>query len=455
MASSSVSASAYVPPPPLTDDGNDDEEEGSFTVPARGTFERVGAPPLALTRICDLTAHQGKLYSAHANQPLGTDGATINVYDPSTSFAVGFDWNRRGEPTKGGGAGQGFLRVHRVAGSAAGVTAREVAEPAGADPTTRARLFVPDADPPYGGLGMVDWGAEGFVFVSDFDGKFARARMPKHMAPLPPTREGKAGALVLPRAYHVLDTIRWRGAMWASTGSVPPNAQAWRGPSPGALHRINEHYTRMVYAVDYPNPYRDGVWRLTYMVRYRGKLLAGIQDYDGLDPNDYVEIDCPSCESADATPSIDGASTLTVRPKRVTTAGTAQTLRWYADRRGRLYWIARNAEGTLLRVTDDGERWQVIDLPAEAGRPTDVMQVGERLLVLAEAGLFAADARDPSFTQVAPAPTVNVKGKRGVEERSLFAQDDWFCAAPMAVLGDTLYAGTQRGGALVRLVPAP
>ena len=139
-------------------DGNDDvEDPGTGSAPASGRFEKVGTPPLALTRICDLTAFGDALYAAHANQPLGTDGATITRYRPSDTkrpFAVAFDWNRPGEPTKGGGAGQGFLRVHDIGG----------------------RLFVPDADPPYNGLGLVEYGTEGYVFVSDRTGAFAPPR---------------------------------------------------------------------------------------------------------------------------------------------------------------------------------------------------------------------------------------------------------------------------------------
>jgi hypothetical protein len=94
---------------------------------------------MALQRICDLTALGDALYASHANQPLGTDGATITRYQPDDAkrpFAVAFDWNRPGEPTKGGGAGQGFLRVHAIGG----------------------RLFVPDTDPPYAGFGIADPG---------------------------------------------------------------------------------------------------------------------------------------------------------------------------------------------------------------------------------------------------------------------------------------------------------
>lgn len=398
-------------PAQLDPDGNDDPEDpGTGELPATALFERVGRSRLSLKQICDLTPFGDALYAAHAYQPLGLDGATITRYraddDPSKAIMVAFDWNRPGEKQTGGGAGQGFLRVHAIGG----------------------RLFVPDADPPYNGLGLAEFGTEGYVFVSDKEGAFARARMPGHLAPLAPDPEGKAGAAVLPRAYHVIDTIRFRGRYYASTGSVPPKQPAWSGPSPGALHVASADLARWTYEIDYPNPWRDGVWRLTFMVRFRDRLYAGIQDYDGREPNDYVVFDPPA-----------GATTITrehVRPMRVT-SGTAQTLRWYADS-GKLYWIASSSEGVLLRVTEDGDRWKVIDLPADAGRPTDLVRWRGSLVVLTERGLWKLGERVERIAEV-------------TDKKSPFALVDVFCAAPLAVYRNELYAGGQRDGSLWKL----
>ena len=296
----------------VDDDGNDDPEDpGEGHAPASGRFEKVGTPPLALTRICDLTPLGDALYMSHANQPLGTDGATITRYRPSDEkrpFTVAFDWNRIGEPTKGGGAGQGFARVHAIDG----------------------RLFVADNDPPYNGLGLVENGTEGYVFVSDEHGVFAPPRAPHYRPPAAPdltTREGHGGAGVLPRAYHVLDVVKFRGAYFASTGSVPPNERAWRGPSPGALHRANADGSRWIYETDYPFPYENGVWRLTFMVRFRDRLYAGIQDYDGREPNDYVYFTPDTSETEPRLRHED------LHAVRVTPRGAAGTLRWWVDTR--------------------------------------------------------------------------------------------------------------------------
>jgi hypothetical protein len=404
---------------PIDPDGDDDAvDPGVASVPSSLRFERVGRPPLALQRICDLTPLGDALYASHANQPLGTDGATITRYRPDDDkhpFSVAFDWNRPGEPTKGGGAGQGFLRVHAIGG----------------------RLFVPDTDPPYAGLGIADRGTEGYVFVSDREGAFAAARMPGHRPPLPPTQglEGRAGAGVLPRAYHVIDVIRFRGRYYASTGSVPPTERAWRGASPGALHVASETWDRWTYEVDYPFPWKDGVWRLTYLVRFRDRLYAGIQDYDGREPNDFV-VFSPAA----------GAGFIAredAHPTRVTQRGAALTLRWYADA-GKLWWIAfEHGGGVVLRVTDDGETWRAVPLPADAGWPSDVLRWRGAVVALTEWGLWRVDV-DP------PVALARVEGKK-----SPFPVDDAFCAAPLAVFRGALYAGSQRDGSLWRLVPAP
>lgn len=423
-------------------DGNDDDEDpGAGALPAVARWERVGTPPLALTRICDLTPFRGSLYAAHANQPLGTDGATITRYRPDDAqrpFRVAFDWNRPGEPVKGGGAGQGFVRV-RAIGS---------------------RLFVPDADPPYGGLGLVDWGTEGYVFVSDAEGAFAPPRAPHFRPP--------ASAGVLPRAYHVIDVIRYRGALYASTGSVPPTERAWNGPSPGALHRASDDGARWTYEVDYPYPWQNGVRRLTYLVRFKGRLYAGIQDFDGRDPHDFVVFTPPAAEP--------GKKTVLRRedahPTRITRKGASGTLRWWVDRRAtppRLYWLAWTADGIVLRVTVDGDHWAALDLPEGAGAPTDVTRFRDAVVLLTTQGLYrldgaaidgpadvaamhgVADARATLVAPVSP-PVVADAGTRAKAPKSPFEVSDFFCVAPLAVLNDVLYAGGQRGGSLWRLV---
>ena len=230
MPAASAPAAVDTSPAQLDPDGDDDPTDtGQPPLPVGLRFERVGRPPMALQRICDLTPLGDALYASHANQPLGTDGATITRYRPDDAghpFAVAFDWNRSGEPTKGGGAGQGFLRAHAIDG----------------------RLFVPDTDPPYAGLGLVDPATEGYVFVSDASGAFARARMPGHRPPAAPEpgHDGKPGAGVLPRAYHVIDVVRFRGRLLrVDRLGAPERARLERTIAGSAARR-----RRLVGAVD-------------------------------------------------------------------------------------------------------------------------------------------------------------------------------------------------------------
>jgi hypothetical protein len=417
-------------PAQLDPDGNDDTEDvGAGSLPAVAHFERVGRAPLALRRICDLTVFHDSLYAAHANDPLGTDGATLTRYrpiddtdgpngGPKSPFSIAFDWNRPGEPTGGGGAGQGFLRVHAIDG----------------------RLFVPDADPPYNGFGISEGGTEGFVFVSDGQGKFARAMGEHFRPPAAPTADGGAGAAVLPRAYHVLDVIRFRGRFYASTGSVPPTERAWRGASPGALHVANASLSRWTYEVDYPYPWQDGVWRLGFMVRYKDRLYAGIQDYDGREPNDYVTFAPPPDATVIGHNDVHGV--------RVTPTGAAFTLRWFADQ-GRLYWIVLQRDGVgALRVTEDGDNWNTVALPAEGGRPTDIARFRDGLVVLTERALYRIDGGAHGMVPIGVIAPV-------LGKHPPFEQTDAFCASPLAVYRNELYAGGQRDGSLYRLAPGP
>jgi hypothetical protein len=397
-------------------DGNDDvEPEGEGPFPAKGHFEKVGRAPISLRQICDLTPLGDALYAAHALSPLGADGATLSRYRPSDTkrpFAVAFDWNRPGEPSKGGGAGQGFLRIRAIDG----------------------RLYVPDADPPYNGFGLADWGTEGYVFVSNSEGKFASATRPHYRPPGRPSIEGRAGASILPRAYHVFDVIRFRGQLIASTGSVPPKERAWYGPSPGALHVANADLSRFEYAVAYPLPDPGGVWRLTYMVRFRDRLYAGIQDYDGRSPHDFIMVSPPAGTRQLAQEHL--------APVRVTDGGGAQTVRWYADQY-RLYWIAWGHDGVHLRFTDDGEGWNRIEVPADAGAPTDLLRFRGALVLLTERGLFRING-----AQVEPLARIT-------DKKSPFELRDFLCAAPLAVFQNELYAGGQRDGSLYRFVAEP
>jgi hypothetical protein len=372
---------------------------------------KVGRHWAALHRICDFAVRDGALLMSHATAPLGYTGATITRYAPAEKqpFSLLFDWNRPGEPETGGAGGQGFLRLRDIDG----------------------RLWVPDADPPYLGLGVA-FGVEGYVFVSDTAGNFVRVGRPGHRPPRAPTAE-RGGTVLLPGAIHVFDVLRFRGKLYASTGAVvPPKATATH--SPGVLFVSGDTPDRWSVAYSYAGAKGEGAVRLGYMTRFKDRLYVAVSPLYGIDRSDYVVLSPPP-DAKDLLPEH-------ARAVRATGSGGAHTLRWFADR-GRLYWITVGRDGGELRVTDDGERWTKLELPADAGAPTDLLRAGDRLLVMAERSLLAlAGGRFETLARVE-------------EKKSPFAIDDGYCAAPLAALDGRVFVGDQRRGALWTLEAGP
>ena len=378
----------------IDDDGNDEPEDpGTGSAPASGRFEKVGTPPLALTRICDLTPFGDALYAAHANQPLGTDGATITRYRPSDAkkpFAVAFDWNRPGEPTKGGGAGQGFLRVHAIGGRLFVAGCRPAVQRARARRVRHRGLRVRVRS-----RGRVRSAARAALSSAGGSRSAERGR---------PGRRGGAAARVSRDRRHrgiAVGSSHRRGRCRRRSGRGTDLRRA------RCIARATDG-SRWTYEVDYPYPWQDGVWRLTFMVRFRDRLYAGIQDYDGRDPNDYVyfapRTDAEASADADAGAKAEaGAAPPAIlrredeHPVRVTRSGAAGTLRWWVDTRAkpaRLYWLAWSRDtGVLLRVTTDGDHWAAIALPADAGRPTDVTRFRDAVVVLDGARALSIERR--------------------------------------------------------------
>ncbi len=411
-ASSPPPAPTAPPAPPQIDpDGNDEVAEPAIAVPERPRFAKVGRHWSALHRVCDFAVRSGTLLMAHATAPLGYTGATVTRYDPKQkeAFALLFDWNRPGEPETGGAGGQGFLRLRDIGG----------------------RIYVPDADPTYLGLGVA-FGVEGYVFSSDPTGRFERVGRPGHRPPRAPTAE-RGGTILLPGAIHVFDVIRFRGKLYASSGAVvPPKATATR--SPGVLFVEGDKPDRWQVAHAYEGARGESAVRLGYMTRFKDRLYVAVSPLYGIDRHDYLVVAPPKDATALAPEH--------VRAVQVTDSGGAHTLRWYADR-GRLYWITIGGDGGQLRVTADGERWDLVTLPPDAGRPTDVLRVGEQLLVMAERALL-------ELTPKGLAVLARVE-----EKKSPFAIDDGYCAAPLAAFDGRIFVGDQRRGALWALEARP
>lgn len=394
----------------LDPDGNDEVPLGPVTLPAKPRFVKVGRHWASLQRVCDFAVRDGALLMAHATRPLGFTGATLTRYSPGekTPFSLVFDWNRPGEPETGGAGGQGFLRLRDIGG----------------------RIYVPDADPPYLGLGVA-FGVEGYVFVTNEAGELPRVGGKGHRPPKAPSAE-RGGTLLLPGALHVFDVIRFRGKLYASTGAmVPPKATASRAP--GTLFVSGDKPDRWDVAYTYDGAKGEAAVRLSYMTRFRDRLYVAVSPLYDLDRNDYVVLSPPR----DATALLPEHA----RAVQVTASGGAHTLRWYADG-GRLYWITIGADGGELRVTEDGDRWSKLALPPDVGRPTDLVRAGERLLVLAERALVELE---PAGAKV----LVRVE-----EAKSPFQLDDAYCSAPLTVFEGRFYAGDQRRGALFSLEEA-
>lgn len=385
-------------------DGNGTPDDpGPPVAPTFGHFERVGRHWGSLTRVCDLQPFGAALYAAHGTKPLGWDGASLTRYAPDEkpAFSMAFDWNRPGEPSKGGGAGQGFLRLRRL----------------------HDRLFAPDADPPYLGLG-VESGLEGYVFVSDQSGRFAPAQRPRHRPPRRASTD-RAGVALVPEAYHLFDVIDYQGRVYVSTGARGP-----QGTAPGSL-MVSADGLDFDPGPLYPKAPGQAAWRLTYMVRFRDALFTGVEVLGGRGP-DYVRWQKEPTEAE--------LTTAHATPMYVTPRGGMATLRWFTHAH-RLYWIRVGAFGAELSVSDDGVAWSIITLPEGAGAPLDLVQFGSALVLLTEHQLLAL-SRQNEFTRLAE-----------IEHPSPFELTDHYCAAPLAVFQGQLYARGQRKGELYRFVP--
>ena len=124
-------------------------------------------------------------------------------------------------------------------------------------------------------------------------------------------------------------------------------------------------------------------------------------------------------------------------------------------------------------MTTDGDHWAALPLPDDAGRPTDITRFQDAVVLLTENGLYrlrgaaidgasGVDADNPvaAVTATAIARVNRGDGRdggpaRAPAQKSPFEVSDFFCAAPLAVFQNELYAGGQRGGSLYRLDEDP
>jgi hypothetical protein len=400
-------------PTPADADGQDDGAPFALD-PLAGplVFEAAPAPPAtAHPRVCDLRGFAGALYVSHAEHPIDEDGARVHRYDPKTrTWSLAFDWDRGSRPGETDGlGGQGLTRLRIEDG----------------------HLVATDSDAPMlGGFHFSMAGFEGYLFVSDAQGVFP---------PLGADASPPADAIVIPFAFHVFDVIHFRGALVASggTAALTRAAVAAAGRYPGALYAARAGASTLLprFALGSAGA---GVQRVTYLVRFGGRLYLGFQNnerrarYDlavfSGDPND---VNAPPPQLV-----------------RVTDDGGWLTRRFAAGD-GSLYWIAsgyggRDARPDTLFASRDGRRFVRVALPADAGAPQDLVVVGKARWLLTTTGLYRAeDARDV-YVRVAAAPAGDPFGSR-----------DAFCSAPLTVFAGKLWAGSTRDGRVFSVRAAP
>jgi len=404
-----------LPPEPAEPDGADDG--GPFEVGpglralAQATaaeFVRLESPPAetALPVVCDVTPFGGWLFVAHSVKPVVETGAVIHRYDPEAAagqrWSVAFDWGAAA-PARGwhSGGGQGFTRIRAIDG----------------------RLLVPDTDTPGPGFRLSDANFEEYVFVSDEHGEFGA---PGPGGGPPP------GTRVVPYSFHNFDVIRFRGSLVVSTGTGVIAPGQW-GPFPAGL-AVGE-LGRDLWPVRFEpgSGTRTGVLRATFMHRFKGRLYIGFQNNERRARWDAAIFTGPPGKAGTEAP----------RLVRFTGAGGWLTHRW-ASGGGWLYWIGSRSRGgkrsSVLYQSEDGIRFRWVPLPEDAGRPQDLVVVGESRILLTSRGLFRSRAPDGKWRRIAPAP-----------EGDPFGAYDGFCSAPLAAAGDALYAGGTRDGHLYRL----
>ncbi len=413
---------------------------------AQARFELIPAPSGAHPLVCDLTPHRDHLYVSFADQPISRDGARVYRYRSgraaSAASGAGTDSDGRAVDSDlasgdvaGGARGDDAdwsLVLNWDRGGAPGVTHEQ-----GGQGITRlrvidGRVYAADADAPrYGGFGLTSAPLEGYLFVSDPDGRFP---------PLGPEMSPPAGTRIAPWAFHIFDVIAYRGALVATGGSVSALDPPRRGARyPAALFVAPRDRPEALLEPRYrPGDGEPiGVVRTTYLHRFRGRLYIGFQNNGGRIGWDLAVLSGDPM-SPDTAPPVRA---------RVTPEGGWLTAR-FASGDGALYWVAAryrrprggHRPGALFR-SRDGLRFDRVLLPPDAGVPQDLLVIGETRLVLTTGGLYIA-GRDDRYRLLAPAPPGDP-----------FGRGDTFCSAPLTVFDGTVYAGSTRDGALYRLAP--
>jgi hypothetical protein len=355
--------------------------------PQRFTWHERARLPAPYRQVGDLVSTPEGLIIAASIDALTVDGAAIFRLGPDGSLERLFKWD-----------GQGFLRVAALGN----------------------HLFVPDADPPFGVLDYAFSGdVEGYVFVSDVEGKFDED-----------WRE------VLPASYHVFDVARLAGGLLvASTGAYPQGETAYFADhAPAALFGDDGPDKPWRRLLEYPSREAAGVSRFTWLLPLAdGALLAGIQTSRGDLPH-AVRI-----EGLQDAPRVVAVTGLPNEP-----------LRWFAWRdrvfaltaadgsRDRLTGRLRQ---TVLLVSRDGGR-SFAPVPGAPGLPLALASLGESLYLLDGGALYRSPDGE-HFKQVSE-PSLEL-----LEKPTLLVNHT------LVVHGGSLWSANPLTGQLLEAVPEP
>jgi hypothetical protein len=293
-----------------------------------------GKLPKKHAQACDIESLNGDLYIAASTNALAENGAGLYRLRQDEPIKKIFDWS-----------GQGFLRVHRV----------------------NDKLFVPDADAPFGVSFIFRWDVDGFVFVFD-------ANDPEKY-----TKE------VIPSVYHVIDTAALDGKVYASTGAYAKDEIPYRNErNPAALFVQGEPgkpWRRIVEFPQVPKGNNTGVVRFTYLLPLEdGAMLAGFTDWSNVAGGDGAML----LEGLPNTPKVTRVQGL-----------SGNTLRWgrFQDK---VYQISDTGGPPQLNLSrDQGRTFSLLNNAPLY--PQSMVATKDELFLLADGVIYRSEDGE-SFT---------------------------------------------------------
>ncbi len=258
--------------------------------------------------------------------------------------------------------------------------------------------------------------SQGFLRVRVVQGRlFAPDGDPQGLAPgrIWTTEDGVSfRALPVADALHSFDVTHHQDRLLASSGMLGNEAALSELAGGAWTERASLALTRV-----------------TFLVQHRGSLLGAVSESGPA--ADYVR--WTGDVGSRAPRSHD------VRP------GAANTFRWFASSRGRLFWSVWDAQGLHLLLSDDGEHWTPVP-GMERLFVSDLAELDGALYALTSRGLYGSRDHE-HFELVAPPPEpeafriVRVPGGRA----------NGNATGSLAVHRGRLWAGSSRGGRLYRL----